>query len=199
MSGGENTHHHHRVELLQTRHVLQENRDDAAALHRLDRAAQQVRRDRFEVLEHQHSVGLTENVLGVLVVAPADLRARHEQVERVLAVLIVQAATDQLLDLSHTLLLVSMRERYGRDARAEPQVLLVAPQHGRTSSDAALGKHVVEVRNLLPDTRPRTDYLILSIVSDDNHQRALIQLHSILNERTNTTVDLFLDHCLEVR
>lgn len=57
----------------------------------------------------------------------------------------------------------------------------------------------MEVRNLLPDTPSRTDYLILSIVSDDNHQRALIQLHSILNERTNTTVDLFLDHFLEER
>lgn len=57
----------------------------------------------------------------------------------------------------------------------------------------------MEVRNLLPNTPSRTDYLILSIVSDDNHQRALIQLHSILNERTNTTVDLFLDHFLEER
>lgn len=57
----------------------------------------------------------------------------------------------------------------------------------------------MEVRNLRPDTLASTDYLILSIVADDNHQRALIQLHSILNERTNTTVDLFLDHFLEER
>lgn len=100
-------YHHHRVELLQARHRLEQNGDDPAALHRFDRSAQQIRRERFEVLQNQHSVGLAQDVLRLLVVAPADLGARHEQVERVFAVLVVHAATDQLLDFSHALLLVS--------------------------------------------------------------------------------------------
>ncbi len=103
------SHHDHRVELSQGRHVLEEDGDDAASLHRFDGSAKKVGGDRLEILQNQHAVGLTQNVLRVLVVAPADLGAGDEQVERVLSILIVDSAADKLLDLSHSLLLVTSK------------------------------------------------------------------------------------------
>lgn len=40
-------------------------------------------------------------------------------------------------------------------------------------------------------------YLVFPIVTDNNHQGTLIQLHTVLNKRTNTTIDLLLNHDLQ--
>ena len=80
--------------MLQARHCFEQDGDDAATFHGFDRSAEEIRCKRFEVLQNQHAIGLTQDVLRLLVVAPADFSARYEEIERVLAVLVVHTTTD---------------------------------------------------------------------------------------------------------
>lgn len=98
--------HAHVVELPERRHGLEQEDHQAAALHRLDRARQDVRRDRLKVLQHEHAVGRAEDLVRLLVVAPADLRGRQEQLKRVVALRVQQAQLLLALDALHALHLV---------------------------------------------------------------------------------------------
>lgn len=103
----ERKYHNHGVELLQTRHRFEKNGDDAATFHCFDRSTEKIRCERFEVLQNQHAVGLTQDVLGLFVVAPTNLSAGYKEIERVFTVLVVHTSTDELFDFSHSFLFVS--------------------------------------------------------------------------------------------
>ena len=96
--------HRHSVELLERGHSLEEEHNQPTALHRLDNPAQKVRRQRGEVLQHDHPVRRTQDLVRVLVVAVANVGRRDEEIERILLVWIVETTRDQLLHLPHPLL-----------------------------------------------------------------------------------------------
>ena len=62
------TDHGHCVELLERAHGPEQQDDYSSSLDGLDRAGEQVRRERLKVLEDEHSKCLTENLGRVLVV-----------------------------------------------------------------------------------------------------------------------------------
>jgi hypothetical protein len=76
--------HGERVELLERRHRLEQQHDDAAALDRLDGAREQVGRQRLKVLQHAHAVGLAHDGVRLFVVAVANVGGRDEQFKRII-------------------------------------------------------------------------------------------------------------------
>ena len=93
------THHSHGIQLPKRTHRLQQDHDQTSSLNRLDRPCKQVWRDRLEVLQHAHSVRLTQDLVRLLVICVADVRDRDEYLERVLLVRLPDAALDVSLDL----------------------------------------------------------------------------------------------------
>jgi len=65
-------------------------------------------------LENEHAEGLPQDLVAVLVVRPADVCLRDEQLERVLRRGIVRAALLRLFDLSHALLPVGRKPQLQR-------------------------------------------------------------------------------------
>ena len=166
--------HRYRMQLLQTRHGLEQEDDQPSALHRLDGPAEQVGRECLEVLEDEHLEGVSEYLVRFLVVGVPDFVGADEELEGVVDVLIVEPLHLHVLDLLHALLLVA----------AELEVALVAPEDlGFGAVDAELAEHVVEVEHLVP--RP---------VPHEHQHRALAALVPVLDQGLNTAVDLLL-HC----
>ena len=110
--------HRQGVQLLQGRHAVDEQDDGTAALHRLHRPGEQVGGEGLEVLQRAHAVGFAEDLVGLVVVAVADVGRGDEQLERVVFVDIQVASFDFLLELLHFLLPVA----------GEAELLPVAPE-----------------------------------------------------------------------
>lgn len=98
--------HGQRVQLLEGRQRFQEQHNDAAAFHGFDRAAQQVGRQGFKVLQHAHAVRVAEDLFAFMVVRPPHAGGGHERVKRVVAGVLVQAPRHEFFDLLHALLAV---------------------------------------------------------------------------------------------
>lgn len=95
----------------------------------------------------------------VLVERVLYVGAGNEQLEWVIHIRIVQPLGLHALHLLHALLLM----------RAEPQLLLVAPQDGRLDTQVLLGQDVVKVDNL-----------VASPISDDDEDAALVAVEAIV-------------------
>ena len=102
-----NSYHHHGIELFQTSHILEKNSDDTPSFNSFNCTTQKICCYRFKILKNQHSIRLTQNVFGVLIIAPTDFCTRYKQIKWIFAILIVQTTTNQLLNLSPSCLLVT--------------------------------------------------------------------------------------------
>eukprot|EP00955_Chlamydomonas_euryale_P067534 359867-Chlamydomonas_euryale.AAC.5 len=69
-------------ELRERAEAGKQHDDEAAALDRLDRASQQVGRERLKVLQYAHPKGVAKDVLRLVVVRVADARRRDKEAER---------------------------------------------------------------------------------------------------------------------
>lgn len=99
--------HRQGVELLQTAHTLEQHDDKTSSFDGFDGTGEKVGSDGFEVLQNAHAVGVSENLLRLLVVNIADVLGRDEELEGVLVVDITDSTLDLLLDFLFSLLAVT--------------------------------------------------------------------------------------------
>lgn len=144
-------------------------REGVARLDSLDGAGQHVWRHRLEVLQHEHAERVAEHPRRLAVVAVRDGRRRDEELKRVVLIRIDEATRRHFFYVAHTLLAVC----------GEAELLLVAPEDGRAGPNGGLGKHVVQVHDLLA-----------CAVADDDKEAAVAQRDGVLNERADPRVDL---------
>ena len=71
------------IKLLDRCERFHQEDDHAAALYRLDRARQQIRRQSFEVLKNAHAVRFAQNLVCILVVRPTYIRTTDKELERI--------------------------------------------------------------------------------------------------------------------
>jgi hypothetical protein len=99
--------HRYSIQLLQTRHCVEEHDHKSTPFYCLHRPAQYIRSDALEVLKHAHTECLTKDSVGVLVVAVLNILGRHEQLNLIDLFLVQVPFLFHFLDLFHTLLLVA--------------------------------------------------------------------------------------------
>lgn len=154
-------YHGHGVELLERRHALEKEDNDSTSFDSLNSSGKQVGCKSFEILENTHAVGVSENLLGLLVVGVTDVGDRDEQLEGILLVDLANATLDITLDLGLALLAV----------RAEAEILLVAPEDGGAGCDLGLRKEPVQVHDL-----------VLALVAHQDEETSVLGLHIVLDE-----------------
>ena len=100
-------------------------------------------------LKDTHAISLTQNIFTIFIVAPTNLSGGNEQIEGIVLLGVIQASGHLLLDLTHSLLLVTMLIRIrAKWIRREAEILLVTPQNRWTSTNSTFGQNVVEIGNL---------------------------------------------------
>ena len=100
--------HRHRIQLLETRHGLEQQHDDSATLDRLDRPGEQVGRDGFVILQDEHTECLTEDLGAVFVVCISNIGDGDKELKGVLLVGFADTAFDIPLDLGLSFLAMSV-------------------------------------------------------------------------------------------
>jgi hypothetical protein len=117
--------HRHGIQLPQGSHGFEQQDDKAASFHGFDRTSEKVWSDRLEVLQDTHSIGVTENLMALLVipiqksaaakgtcsricVRVSDIRHGNENFERVLFVWFAYASLDLALNFCFSLLTVTV-------------------------------------------------------------------------------------------
>lgn len=73
------SYHGHAIQLLERSHRFQKKYDEATALDSLNRTGEEIGSERLEVLEHEHSIGVTEDLLRFLVVPEGCASAQSEE------------------------------------------------------------------------------------------------------------------------
>lgn len=137
--------HCNSVQLFETRHGLEQEDDQPSTLNGLNSSAEEIGRECFEILENEHLEGITQDLVGLLVVGVSDFIGADEEFEGVVDALIIEPLHLHVLDLLHALLLVA----------AKLEIALVAPEHlGLGPVGAQLAQHVVEVEYLVPRPVP---------------------------------------------
>lgn len=123
-------------------------------------------------LQDTHAERVSQDLVGLVVVAVADVGSCDEELKRVVLVQVQRPRFDLLLQLLHAFLAIAARasgdtSRLLRSALdeahwsrrsslpAESQVLLVAPEDRRSSSDCSFGQHVMKNNNLHGQQRSR--------------------------------------------
>lgn len=102
--GRSQTNHGHGVELLERRHGLEQQHDDAATLNGFDGSSQQVGRQGFKILQNAHAKGVTQHGMRLFVVAITDVGRRDEQLKWIIGIGLANAALNVTLDCLGTLL-----------------------------------------------------------------------------------------------
>ena len=131
--------HAHGVELLEAVYAVHQEDDGAAPLHCLYGPRQEVGCHRLKVLEDAHTVSVTENLVGLVIITVSDVGRGHEHLEGVLLVNLHLARLDLFVQLLHLFLPVA----------GEAEFLLVTPEDIRPRLNSGLGKHVVEDNDLV--------------------------------------------------
>ena len=126
--------HPQSIQRLERPHGRQQQDDRTASFDGLDCPGEQIGGDCLEVLQNAHPVRVSEDLVRLVVVAKPDLRRGEKELERVFA------HGRVLLHLSGALLWIAV----------EPQLLFVAPEHGRPRFEGRLRQHVVQIDDLLP-------------------------------------------------
>lgn len=166
--------HGQRVELFETGQCSHEEEDNASALDCFDGSAQQVGSQGLEILKDEHLEGVTQDLMGLLIVAVPDFSGADEEIEGVIDTLIIEALHLHVLDLFDTFLLMT----------GELEVVLVAPKDlGFLPVGGQFGENIVEVDNL-----------VACPISHDHEHGPLVGFVSVLDQGLNTTVYLFF-HC----
>ena len=162
------------VELLETGEGSHEEEDKTSAFDCFDGPAEQVGSQGLEILKDEHLEGVTQDLMGLLVVAVPDFSGPDEEIEGIIDTLIIESLHLHVLDLFDTFLLVT----------GELEVVLVAPKDLRfLPVGGQFGENIVEV-----------DHLVACSVSHDHEHGPLVGFVSVLDQGLDTTVYLFL-HC----
>lgn len=169
------TYHSHGVQLLERGHALQQQDNDSTTLNGLNSPGEQVGRQGLEILKDTHAVGVSENLLCLLVVGVPNVGDGNKELEGILLVDLTDATFDIPLDLGFALLAMT----------AEAELLLVAPEDRGAGGDLCLRQEPVQVHDL-----------VFSLVADQDEEGAVLALDTILDERVDSTVDDLFDHAV---
>ena len=103
--------HGHGVELLQGVHGSEEQHHNTTTLHSLHSSRKEVGGQGLKILQNAHPKGVTEHLVGLLVVSVTNLSGGDEHLKGVVLVGIKQSPLHCLLDLLHPLLAMAKRDR----------------------------------------------------------------------------------------
>ena len=70
--------HGNGIQLLETSESVEQKHDNTSAFYSLDGSAKNIRSDTLKVLNDAHAESLSKDLMGVLVVAVADVFRGHE-------------------------------------------------------------------------------------------------------------------------
>lgn len=153
--------HGNGMQLFEAGHGPHQEDNQPSSFYGFNSPAEQVRRQRLKILQDEHLVGITQNLVRLLVVGIPDFIRADEQLKGIIDILVIKPLHLHILDLLHPLLLVT----------AELQLVLVAPQYlGLAAIACQLAEDVVEI-----------EHLVARAIADQHQHRPLVGLVAVLD------------------
>lgn len=123
--------HGDRVELLQTGECVEQKHDNTSTFDSLNGSAENIGSDTLKILNNAHAKSLSQDLVGVLVVAVADVFGSHKQLNLVYLFLIQVTLLLKPPHLFNTLLFVT----------GELKFFFIAPKNGRSGLSLGLSQN----------------------------------------------------------